>query len=99
MDPELLARLDIDRQLAQTGWQVQDRAEMNISAASGVAVREFAMLTGEADYLLYAGGKAIGVVEAKPRGHPLIGVETQSAKYAGALPPAVPAHRRPLPFA
>ncbi len=71
---------------------------MNIFAAQGVAVREFAMLTGEADYLLYAGGKSIGVVEAKPRGHPLIGVEAQSAKYAGALPPGIPAHGSPLPF-
>ena len=59
---------------------------MNISAALGVAVREFPMLTGEADYLLYVDGKAIGVVEAKPKGHPLIGVETQSAKYVGGSP-------------
>jgi type I restriction enzyme R subunit len=71
---------------------------MNISAAPGVAVREFPMLTGEADYLLYASGKAIGVIEAKPKGHPLIGVEGQSARYAGALPPGIPAHRAPLPF-
>ena len=99
MTPEELARQDIDRQLALCGWTVQSRSEMNISAATGVAVREFVMLTGEADYLLYAAGKAIGVVEAKPKGHPLIGVETQSAKYVGALPPGVPAHRSPLPFA
>jgi len=98
MTPEELARQDMDRQLAQCGWRVQSRNEMNISAAPGVAVREFPMLTGEADYLLYVGGKAIGVVEAKPRGHPLIGVEGQSAKYANALPPGVPAHGSPLPF-
>jgi type I restriction enzyme R subunit len=71
---------------------------MNLSAALGIAVREFPMLTGEADYLLYAKGKVLGVVEAKPKGHPLIGVESQSAKYGGALPPVVPAHRTPLPF-
>jgi type I restriction enzyme, R subunit len=98
MNPEELARHDIDRQLAQCGWQVQSRNEMNIFAALGVAVREFVMLTGEADYVLYAAGKAIGVVEAKPKGHPLIGVEGQSAKYVGALPPGVPAHGSPLPF-
>ncbi|MGC8640034.1 MAG: DEAD/DEAH box helicase family protein [Isosphaeraceae bacterium] len=98
MTPEESARQDIDRQLAQCGWVVQNRNEMNLSAARGIAVREFPMLTGEADYLLYAGGKAIGVVEAKPKGHPLIGVETQSAKYAGALPPEIPAHSSPLPF-
>lgn len=98
MTPEEAARNDIDRQLARCGWQVQDRNEMNLSAGLGIAVREFPMLTGEADYLLYVGGKAIGVVEAKPKGHPLIGVETQSAKYAGALPENIPAYGKPLPF-
>lgn len=71
MTPEEKARRDIDRQLDQCGWLVQDRTEMHISAGPGVAVREFPMITGEADYLLYAGGKAIGVVEAKPQGHTL----------------------------
>ena len=99
MNPEDRARHDIDRQLGQCGWAVQDKGQMNISAALGVAVREFPMLTGEVDYLLYVGGKAIGVLEAKPKGHPLIGVETQASKYSGALPPAVPAHKNPLPFA
>jgi type I restriction enzyme, R subunit len=98
MTPEEKARRDIDRQLEQCGWLVQDRSEMNISAGAGVAVREFPMITGEADYLLYAGGKAIGIVEAKPQGHTLAGVESQSVKYAGALPSGVPAHRLPLPF-
>ena len=99
MTPEELARRDIDRQLDESGWIVQSRSEMNISAGPGVAVREYPMLTGEADYLLYVGGKAIGVVEAKPRGHALIGVETQTAKYSGALPLGVPNHGSPLPFA
>src|SRR4051812_11685822 len=57
---------------------------MHITAGPGVAVREFLMITGEADYLLYAGGKAIGVVEAKPQGHTLAGVESQLVGYAGA---------------
>ncbi|MGA8351205.1 MAG: DEAD/DEAH box helicase family protein [Isosphaeraceae bacterium] len=99
MNPEDRARQDFDRQLGQCGWVVQDKGQMNISAALGVAVREFPMLTGEVDYLLYVSGKAIGVLEAKPKGHPLIGVETQASKYSGALPPAVPAYKSPLPFA
>ena len=70
MTPEELARQDIDRQLAQCGWTVQSRSEMNISAATGVAVREFPMLTGEADYLLYAAGKAIGVDRGEAQGAP-----------------------------
>jgi len=46
MNPEDRARQDIDRQLGQCGWVVQDKGQMNISAALGVAVREFPMLTG-----------------------------------------------------
>ena len=99
MNPEDRARQDIDRQLGQCGWVVQDKGQMNISAALGVAVREFPMLTGEVDYLLYVSGKAIGVLEAKPKGHPLIGVETQASRYSGALPLDVPAYKSPLPFA
>lgn len=37
----------------------------------GVAVREFPLTTGDADYMLYVDGRAIGVVEAKPEGHTL----------------------------
>ena len=50
---------------------------MNIHAGRGVAVREYPLKwkegaeirSGSADYLLYADGWAIGVVEAKPAGH------------------------------
>ena len=80
MTPEELARKDIDRQLTACGWTVQNRNEMNISAGLGVAIREFPLTTGDADYMLYADGKAIGVVEAKPKGHTLTGVETQSGQ-------------------
>jgi type I restriction enzyme R subunit len=36
---------------------------LNISAGPGVAVREFPLEDGEADYLLYADGQAIAVIE------------------------------------
>ena len=72
---------------------------MNLSASVGVAVREFPLATGEADYLLYASGRAIGIVEAKPEGHTLTGVETQSAKYTQGLPVSLPNYQLPLPFA
>lgn len=39
---------------------------MNIMAGPGVAVREFPLKTGYADYLLYVDGKVAGIVEAKP---------------------------------
>src|SRR5262245_26537891 len=99
MTPEQKARVRIDEQLARCGWAVQDYADLDIGAAPGVAVREFPLQTGAADYLRYADGQAIGLVEAKPEGHSLSGVDTQSEKYKNALPPAVPCYHRPLPFA
>lgn len=99
MTPEQKSRQQIDRQLEQAGWIVQDYRQMNISAGLGVAVREFPLTTGDADYMLYADAKAIGVVEAKPKGHTLTGVETQSGEYLDGLPKTLPNYRLPLPFA
>src|SRR4051794_49826 len=46
------------------------------------------MATGHdrADYLLYVDQRVVGVIEAKPEGTPLSGVEWQSAMYAEGLP-------------
>jgi type I restriction enzyme R subunit len=97
--PEQKARLEIDVSLALAGWLVQSRDELDLTAARGVAVREFPMKTGFgfADYLLYVDRKALGAIEAKAEGT-LTGVEPQSAKYAAGLPDNLPAHKRPLPF-
>jgi len=84
--PEAEARKKIDRKLGQAGWIVQDYKERNITAGLGVAIREFPTQNGPADYLLYVDGRAIGVVEAKPEGHTLAGVEIQSDKYTTDLP-------------
>src|SRR4051812_21569091 len=97
--PEQKARRKIDRLFEQCGWTVQDHDEMNISAGLGVAIREFPLKPGFADYLLYADGKAIGIVEAKPEGHTLTGVESQSAKYTTGFPDTLPRWSMPLPFA
>ena len=43
----------IDPRLAAAGWIVQDRAAMSLYAGRGVAVREFPLETGYADYLLF----------------------------------------------
>ena len=98
--PEAKARINIDRLLEQAGWAVQDLAALNVHAARGVAVREFPLRSGHgfADYLLYVDGKAAGVVEAKPEGHTLTGVEAQSGKYGAGLPDNLPYYIRPLPF-
>src|SRR5579875_523794 len=85
---EQRARALIDRQLTEAGWAVHSRQELNLFAAQGVAVRESVMAPGHgrADYLLYVDRKAVGVIEAKPEGTPLSGVEWQSAMYAEGLP-------------
>ena len=100
MTPEQRARVKIDGILEQTGWSVQDPDSVNLYAARGVAVREFRLKPGHgrADYLLYVDRQAVGVVEAKPEGSTLKGVEAQSEKYGAGLPDDLPAHRRPLPF-
>ena len=100
MTPEEQARINIDKLLEQAGWAVQDVSAVNVYAAQGVAVREFSLKPGHgtADYLLYVNQKAAGVVEAKPEGSTLTGVEVQSEKYSTGLPDNLPAYQRPLPF-
>ncbi len=73
MNPEEFARQQIDQQLTACGWIIQDRPGMNFTAGLGVAVREFPLETGEADYLLFVDRKAVGVIEAKPQGTTLTG--------------------------
>ena len=68
MTPEERARQQIDTLLYQSGWIVQDRSQTNLAAGIGVAIREAVLETGEADYLLFASGKAMATVEAKPEG-------------------------------
>src|SRR2546421_6411546 len=97
--PEQEARREIDARLTASGWLVQDRGDLDLTAGRGIAVREFPMKSGFgfADYLLYLDRKALGAVEAKADGT-LAGVEAQSAKYAAGLPDNLNPHRRPLPF-
>ena len=107
LKPEQQAREKIDSQLDTCGWVVQDFESMDISAGVGVAVREYPLKwtegtvirSGFADYLLYADGLAIGVLEAKPAGHTLEGVVTQSERYTKGLSADVSAKYHPLPFA
>lgn len=85
---EARARVLIDQQLTQAGWQVQDKKNLNLFAGQGIAVREVIMKAGHGrvDYLLYVDKAVVGVIEAKPAGTPLSGVEWQSAMYADGLP-------------
>lgn len=87
LQAEQRARRLIDEQLTRAGWVVQDLKDQALGAAVGVAVREVTMKSGHgrADYLLYLNKGVVGVVEAKPMGKTLSGVEWQSAMYAQGL--------------
>ena len=98
MTPEETARQRIDEMLTASGWLVQTKDKINLSAARGVAVVELTFKTGEPDYTLFADAKAVGTVEAKPEGHSLVGVEEQSTKYVSGVPFGLPAWKSPLPF-
>ncbi len=100
MKPEEAARKQIDAMLEAAGWAVQDVGTVDLTAARGVAIREFPLAHGYgfADYLLYVDGKAAGVIEAKKEGTPLTGVELQAERYAHGVSEAVPAAVRPVPF-
>ena len=88
--PEEQARVLIDEQLTRAGWHVCDRNEIDLVNQFGNAVREVIMKAdhGRADYLLYVDKKVVGVIEAKPVGTTLTGVQWQSAMYAVGLPEA-----------
>jgi type I restriction enzyme R subunit len=98
MKPEEKAREKIDKLLEAAGWVIQDFENLNLGASLGVIIREFQMKTGPVDYLLFVNRKAVGVIEAKPEGTTLTGVDTQSDKYISGMPEEIP-HIEPLPFA
>ncbi len=72
---------------------------VNLGAGLGVAVREFTLATGEADYALFVDRQACGVIEAKPDGTTLSGVSDQTAKYQAGVPETLKIHPHGLRFA
>ncbi len=98
LNPEERVRQQIDRMLEQAGWTVQDRRDLNLAAALGVAVREFPLQSGKADYLLFVDRQAVGVIKAKPEGTPLSGVAEPSARYLSGVPTNLSRVQEPLPF-
>ncbi len=99
MKPEEIARQKIDNLLNMAGWEVQDLRNLNLGASFGVAVREFPLESGSADYLLFINRNAVGVIEAKPEGMTLSGVAEQSEAYITGIPQNLPHIQEPLPFA
>ena len=97
--PEDDARTQIDDMLRQAGWAVQDADAYDPGVQeNGIAVREYPLDSGEADYLLVVDREAVGAIEAKPEGTPLGGVADQTQKYATGAPKHIPPAEEPLPF-
>ena len=66
MDPEAKARISIDAKLEAAGWLLQDRADLDWTAALGVAVREFRTTKGyEVDYAQKAHTEQLGKLQAQ----------------------------------
>lgn len=97
-NPEQIARDKIDKMLAEAGWVVQSKQNVNLAANKGVAVREYQTDIGPADYLLFVDHKPVGVIEAKKEeeGHRITVVEEQSKGYADAKLKYL--NNDPLPF-
>src|ERR1700752_1650311 len=85
-NPEQIARDHIDKLLLDSGWIIQDKNKINLSAGLGIAVREYQTDIGPADYVLFVDKKAVGIIEAKreEEGVRLSTVEEQSVQYANA---------------
>lgn len=97
-NPEQRARDTIDQMLVDAGWVVQSKNEVNLSAAKGVAVREYHTDVGPADYVLFVDRKPVGVVEAKREelGERLTVAEDQAKNYADSKLKYL--NNDPLPF-
>lgn len=98
-NPEQKARDKIDKMLIDSGWVVQSKNKLDLSANKGVAVRHLNTEDGlEADYILFVDRKPIGVIEAKreEEGQHLTQVEDQSKEYAESKLKYL--DNEPLPF-
>ena len=97
-NPEQIARDNIDKMLVEAGWEVQSKNKVDLSAAKGVAVREYKTDVGPADYVLFVERKPVGVIEAKreEQGEKLTVHEDQSKDYADSKLKYL--NNDPLPF-
>ena len=92
---EQRARFLIDHQITGAGWVVQRKKDVNLIASQGMAVSEVIMAKGSGragclrsvDQMLRSVDQMPGgVIEVKPQGTTLSGVEWQSARCADGLP-------------
>ena len=87
MTPEEKARQVIDQKLNESGWLIQDKNQLNLTAGPGVAVREFPTSTGPVDYALFVDGEPVGNVEAKrpEMMERMTDVEAQTNHYGNSI--------------
>jgi len=100
-EPEKKARHEkINPLLEKAGWKIQHYSKANPNSSKGVAVEYFQMGkgVGEADYVLFVNGKAVGIIEAKKPGETLTGKEVQTKKYSEGFPEEFDNIELPLPF-
>jgi type I restriction enzyme, R subunit len=97
-NPEQIARDHIDKQLINCGWVIQEKSKLNLSAALGVAVKEYTTDVGPADYVLFVNKIPVGVIEAKreEEGVKFSVHESQVEGYANAKLKLI--DNQPLPF-
>lgn len=98
LTPEQRARVFIEERLREAGWVTQGRADLNLHAGRGVAVREIPTAAGPADYGLFINGLLCGILEAKKQGTRLSQVEAQTQAYAQGVGPPYQVPVQPLPF-
>lgn len=100
MKPEEKARVKIDQMFEDAGWKVVDR-DFYSPTITAAAIRE-GLLEGnrEADYFLFVGGMAVGVLEAKRKEIDVTAgvVCDQTELYARGVPNCYKAYSRPLPI-
>lgn len=85
MLPEERARVKIDKQLRDVGWDIVSRSEYVPNTAT--AVKEALMQSNtESDYLLFVDDKAIAVVEAKAEDNALGDVVARQAEWYSQNP-------------
>lgn len=85
MLPEEQARIKIDKQLQNSGWDIISRNEY--LPGNTVAVKEALMLGGkESDYLLFVEDKAIAVVEAKKESNTLGSEVAEQVEHYAVTP-------------
>lgn len=100
MTPEQEARVIINRMFDESGWSVVDRQHY-APTLSAAAIEEGLLNHNlEADYLLFLGGKAIGVLEAKKSSVNIDSdiVKQQAENYIHQIPPTYRTISKPLPI-